>query len=202
MICIRNLFAIVLLVCGSAITFAQQAGTPPPASPRPPDAATLMQQRMEEMQSHWEKMNQTQDPAERQKLMLEHRQRMQELMAELRKQSAAGTPGGPGRQGEGPGGMPGGPGMANCPMMPGGGPGTGGGCLMMHGGGPGPGGGCPMMQGGGPGAVESCPMMHRGRGMVPGGQGMPPPPPLHQEVLKRLDRIQMLLEQLLQRETD
>jgi hypothetical protein len=42
---------------------------------------TFMQQRMAEMISHWDKMNETEDPAERQQLMLEHRQKMMALNA-------------------------------------------------------------------------------------------------------------------------
>ena len=38
-----------------------------------------MQQRMEEMLSHWDKMSQATDPAQRQQLMLEHRQKMMAL---------------------------------------------------------------------------------------------------------------------------
>ncbi|MEE4378106.1 MAG: hypothetical protein V2J55_11440 [Candidatus Competibacteraceae bacterium] len=45
---------------------------------------TIMQQRMEEMLSHWDKMNQATDPAERQKLMQEHRQQMMALNTALR----------------------------------------------------------------------------------------------------------------------
>jgi hypothetical protein len=52
------------------------ASAPPMTSP--------MLQRMEEMQSHWEKLSQTTDPAERQKLMQEHRQKMRELATMMR----------------------------------------------------------------------------------------------------------------------
>jgi len=43
-----------------------------------------MQQRMEEMLSHWDKMSQTTDPAQRRQLMLEHRQKMMALNAAMR----------------------------------------------------------------------------------------------------------------------
>jgi hypothetical protein len=56
------------------------------AKPIPP--LTLMQQRLEEMQSHWQKMIQTTDPVERQQLVQEHQEKMQELGAMLRQAQA------------------------------------------------------------------------------------------------------------------
>ncbi|MEZ5582625.1 MAG: hypothetical protein R3F37_07535 [Candidatus Competibacteraceae bacterium] len=62
---------------------------------------------MEEMLSHWDKMSQTTDPAERQKLMLEHRQQMMALNTALRNLTGQTGMGGPGRgmMGMGPGMM-------------------------------------------------------------------------------------------------
>ncbi|NJN47333.1 MAG: hypothetical protein HC808_13610 [Candidatus Competibacteraceae bacterium] len=57
----------------------------------------IMQQRMEEMLSHWDKMSKTTDPAERQKLMLEHRQQMMALNTALRNMTQQPGMGGPGR---------------------------------------------------------------------------------------------------------
>ena len=48
-----------------------------------PLLATL-QQRMEEMLSHWDQMSQTTDPAQRQQLMLEHRRKMMALNVTMR----------------------------------------------------------------------------------------------------------------------
>lgn len=92
----------------------------PPAEPAPATTPmeSVMAQKLEEMQSHWDKMLQTQDPAERQKLMEEHRQEMRELHAMMR-----GAQGGQGMMGSGQGMMGGGRGMM------GGGQGMG----MMHG---------------------------------------------------------------------
>ena len=58
----------------------------PPAAPM----VFPLQQRLEEMQALVERMNQTTDPAERQKLVQEHRQKMQELAGMMRN-----LPGGP-----------------------------------------------------------------------------------------------------------
>ena len=102
-----------------------------------------MQQRMEEMLSHWDKMSQATDPAQRQQLMLEHRQKMMALNAMMhdkkKKKGMAqgmgmmGQKGGMGGQGMGMmdqgkgGGMMGGQGMG---MM---GQGKGGGMMSMMG---------------------------------------------------------------------
>ncbi|HPE70684.1 MAG TPA: hypothetical protein PK018_00720 [Candidatus Competibacter sp.] len=43
-----------------------------------------MQQHMQEILSHWDKMSQTTDPAQRQQLMLEHRQKMMALNVMMR----------------------------------------------------------------------------------------------------------------------
>ena len=59
------------------------------AKPIPP--LTLMQQRLEEMQSHWQRMSQTTDPVERQQLMQEYQEKMQEIGAMLRLAQANGS---------------------------------------------------------------------------------------------------------------
>ncbi|HRX71119.1 MAG TPA: hypothetical protein P5329_08090 [Candidatus Competibacteraceae bacterium] len=100
--------------------------------------ATL-QQRMEEMLSHWDQMSQTTDPAQRQQLMLEHRRKMMALNVTMRdmarrqgmmmsKGQGGGMMGGQGmgmgmgmmKQGQG-GGMMGGQGMGMMKQGQGGG---------------------------------------------------------------------------------
>jgi hypothetical protein len=61
-----------------AETPAQQASTTP--------MMALAQKRMEEMQSHWQEMSETQDPAERRKLIQAHREKMREMTAMLQAQ--------------------------------------------------------------------------------------------------------------------
>lgn len=78
----------------------------PPAMPEAADYEKLMAERaqhMQSMQEYHQKMAQTADPAERQKLMDEYNQKMQEHMEKMR---AMGMParGGPG-MGRGPMGM-------------------------------------------------------------------------------------------------
>ena len=88
--------ACALGTTASAQTQQQQQGHPMEhaaptgavaAKPIPP--LTLMQQRLEEMQAHWQKMIQTTDPVERQQLMQEHQEKMQELGAMLRQAQAS-----------------------------------------------------------------------------------------------------------------
>ncbi len=111
------IFAIALAI-GSPFALAQQqdheAHHPEAASqgePQPeqtaetPSMLSIMQQRMEEMQAHWDKMSQTIDPAERQKQMQEHRQKMQALAVMMRKMSSSGPGMMGGKQGSGPGMM-------------------------------------------------------------------------------------------------
>ncbi|MGB5062495.1 MAG: hypothetical protein WBQ37_01865 [Candidatus Competibacter sp.] len=106
-----------------------------------------MQQRMEEMLSHWDKMSQTTDPAQRQQLMLEHRQKMMALnvtmhdMARQKGMMSKGQGGGmmggqgTGMMGQGKGsGMMGGQGMGMMKQGQGSGMmGQGGGGMMSKG---------------------------------------------------------------------
>jgi exonuclease VII large subunit len=152
----------------------------------PDPMLTYMQQRMEEMISHWDAMSQTTDPAERQKLMQEHRQKMMALnamignMAQQRSMMM-----GPGRGMMGMGGMMG---QSGCPMMKGRGPGMGG--MMGKG-------GCPMM---GKGSGRGGAMMGHGmmgQGMMNAGGDADLREAL-QQLAKRVDLLQQMLEHLLQ----
>ncbi len=62
----------------------EQAAPPAAVTAKPIPPLTLMQQRLEEMQAHWQKIIQTTDPVERQQLMQEHQDKMQELDTMLR----------------------------------------------------------------------------------------------------------------------
>ena len=141
-----------------------------------PPMTSPMLQRMEEMQSHWEKLSQTTDPAERQKLMQEHRQKMRELATIMRNM-----------QGNCPGGGQG--------MMMGSGQGMMGGGQGMMGGGQGMMGGGQGMMGGGQGMMGGMhKMMHGDRHMAMMGMMA-----AHREMEKRLDLMQVVIEQLLER---
>ena len=86
--------ALILSLAAPPILAQQEPRQPPTATPdqsvqaqSPGDTSpplSLMQQRLEEMQAFMEKLNQTTDPAERQKLVQEHRQKMQELGGMMR----------------------------------------------------------------------------------------------------------------------
>jgi hypothetical protein len=171
----RTHIAAIALLLSMPVVLAQQAdheahhpaGLPaaemvaPATTPTMAPATSLesvLAQRLEELQSDWDKISQTQDPAERQKLMEEHRQKLRELSALLRGGILRGTPGGPGMK------------------MMGGGSG-----MEMMGGGPG---GMGMMGGGpGMGMMGGCHAMMRAH---------------QQQVERRLDIIQKLLEQVLE----
>jgi hypothetical protein len=138
---------------------------------------TYMQQRMEEMISHWDAMNQTTDPAERQRLMLEHRQKMMALNAMVRNIAQ------PGRMGPGGGRMGGMRGQRGCPMM-GKGSGPGGGMRGQ--------GGCPMM-GAGPGTGGGMRGCGRGLGMTGAGTDGDLREAFEQ-LEKRVDLLQSLIQ--------
>jgi hypothetical protein len=161
-------------------------------APEPTDSAAaanatlaIMQQRMEEMISHWDKMSQTTDPAERQRLMLEHRQQMMALNTALRNMTQRPGMGGPsqGMMGQGPGMMGGGmgqgmgPGMGN---MMGGGMGPG---MMGH------------MMGGMMGQGIDCPTMNKRSGK---NRGMVDMMEAFEQLEKRVDLLQQMVEHLMQ----
>jgi hypothetical protein len=162
-----------------------EGATQPEQPTETPSMLSLMQQRMEEMQTHWDKMSQITDPAERQKQMQEHRRKMQALAAMMR-QMPSGDPGMVG-------GMMGG--------KQGGGPGMMGGMMGgKQGGGPGMMGG---KQGGGPGMMgekQGCDpgMMRSGkRDKMHNHHMMMGMKAAYKQMSKRLDLMQAVLEQLL-----
>jgi hypothetical protein len=166
----RTHIAAIALVLSTPVVLAQQAEheahhpaglpaaeTSAPATAPATSLESVLTQRLEELQSDWDKISQTQDPAERQKLMEEHQQKLRELSALLRGGIPRGTPGGPGM-----GMMGGSPGMG----MRGSGPGMG----MMG-------------SSSGMGMMGGCHAMMRAH---------------QQQVERRLDIIQKLLEQVLE----
>lgn len=135
------------LALAASLALAQQEPPKPPVEAteqnqpgqaqvqhHPPAAPMIfpLQQRLEEMQALVERMSQTTDPAERQKLVQEHRQKMQELAGIMRN-----LPGGPmaghDKMGGEPGMMGGMHGMGGEPGMMGGGRDKAGGMSCMIG---------------------------------------------------------------------
>ena len=84
------------LIIASAIAFSTPVALAQQDEPMETDSTAevtpppVMMQRMEEMQEHWEKMMQADDPDERRKLMEEHRQKMQELAGTMRRMQGVG----------------------------------------------------------------------------------------------------------------
>jgi 2-oxo-4-hydroxy-4-carboxy--5-ureidoimidazoline (OHCU) decarboxylase len=76
-----SLIAIIILSLSLSSALAQQSADTDTDADTP---AMPMLQNMEEMQALMEKMAQTDDPAERRKLMQEHRQKMQQTMGIMR----------------------------------------------------------------------------------------------------------------------
>ncbi|MBI2313920.1 MAG: hypothetical protein HYU77_15590 [Betaproteobacteria bacterium] len=151
---------------------AQAAPAKPAADPE--KAVQKLKDNTKKLQAQLDKIGKAKDARERQKLLGEHMQTMQESMM------VAGAMGSGGMMG---GGMMGG-GMMGCPMMSGMmGGGQGGMMGMMHGG-----------QGGG--------MM--GGGMMGGGAGGPGADAMMgrmQQMEKRVDMMQMMMEQMLKGQT-
>ena len=109
-----TLLAALLVVSSLSVVYGQTP-TERPAVPSPqttPGSQMMagdMQAAMQRMQEQMTKMRSTTDPAERQKLMLEHMSTMQEAMERMKKTGGPGTGMMPG------GGMMGGPSAAPSP---------------------------------------------------------------------------------------
>jgi hypothetical protein len=94
--CTSKLLAAFLVVSALSIAYAQspaeRPGTPPPqALPGSQMTDSSMQAAMQKMQEQMTKIRSTTDPAERQKLMLEHMSTMREAMGAMMKMGGPGT---------------------------------------------------------------------------------------------------------------
>ena len=103
-----TLLAALLVVSSLSVVYGQTP-TERPATPGSQMMAGDMQAAMQRMQEQMTKIRPTTDPAERQKLMLEHMSTMQESMERMKKTGGPGTGMMPG------GGMMGGPSAAPSP---------------------------------------------------------------------------------------
>jgi len=160
-------------------TQQEKAATAEQADPAAAANAKLaiMQQRMEEMMTHWDKMSRATDPAERQKLMQEHRQQMMALNTALSNMTQQpGTGMGRGMMGHRMGEGPGKP-MSHCKM------GHMRGSKMKHGK------NCPMM--------KKHSGMHHGRGsrMHHNNEAMME---AFRQLEKRVDLLQQMVEYLME----
>lgn len=171
------------LSLAASLAIAQQQDEQQATSPQTPSTESaisstnpdismqaVIQQKIQEIQAHWDKMSKTQDPDERQKLMAEHRQKMHEFAEMMRELQA--DSGGMEREGQGKG-------------------------VTAHGGMMGHDHGM-MSQGHGMIGHEHD-MMDQGMGMMGHGKkGGCPAMRQHEQIERRLETIQRLLEQVLE----